>query len=275
MLNIIDIASLIRRGEGTQIEFKTRVPAERVIARTLAAFANTTGGTLLIGVDDSGQVEGLTQSEVRLAEARLSAVARGLLPYPVTVNSVNVDGRPLVYIQVPPAPEHLRPVATASGEVVVRRNAKDEAAGVEVATVPPGPRCVLFVAMSFRDEEEPHLVDYFDAMTWAAGTSGLPIAVERIDLESGDYEISQKIMDKIDLADIVLADFTLSSRNVYFELGYARGKGKIIIQTARQGTVLEFDVRNWRTLFYKNSRELRTKLATELVEAYRQVVGSK
>jgi len=82
----------------------------------------------------------------------------------------------------------------------------------------------------------------------------------RIDLVEGDFEISQEIMNQIDASDAVLADFTLSPANVYFELGYARGKDKDIIQTARVGTPLEFDVRNWKTLFYKNATELEELL---------------
>ena len=89
----------------------------------------------------------------------------------------------------------------------------------------PTPR-VMFVAMSFRDEVEPALVDYFHAIKRAAGSVRAPIKVLRIDLDEGDYEISQKLMDRIDEADIVLADFTLTPPNVYFELGYARGRGK-------------------------------------------------
>ena len=60
-------------------------------------------------------------------------------------------------------------------------------------------------------------------------------------------------MNEIDLAEIVLADFTLNSRNVYVELGYARSARKRIIQTARKGTVLEFDVRQWRTSLYRSA----------------------
>ena len=82
-----------------------------------------------------------------------------------------------------------------------------------------------------------------------------------------DYEISQRVMDEINKADIVIADFTLSPANVYFELGYARGQGKQIIQTARKETRLEFDVRNWRTVFYRNATELEEKIVPELVEA--------
>jgi nucleoside 2-deoxyribosyltransferase len=67
-------------------------------------------------------------------------------------------------------------------------------------------------------------------------------------------------MEVIDTCDALLADFTLSPHNVYFEVGYARGRDKHIIQTARRDTELEFDVRNWRTIFYRNATELEAHL---------------
>jgi nucleoside 2-deoxyribosyltransferase len=136
-----------------------------------------------------------------------------------------------------------------------------------------GRAITAFVAMSFREEEEPALVDYYAAINRAAKNSGLPIKVTRMDLEAGDYEISQGIMDKIDEADIIVADFTLSSRNVYFEVGYARGQQKRVIQTARKETVLEFDVHHWRTLFYRNATELEARLLPELAAAYQEVTA--
>ncbi len=133
-------------------------------------------------------------------------------------------------------------------------------------------KVTAFVAMSFRDEEEPALVDYYSAMERAVQRTDLPISLNRIDLVEGDYEISQQIMEEIDKANILLADFTLSPRNVYFELGYARGKNSLaIIQTARKGTALEFDVRNWKTIFYKNATELEEKLMPALTDAYERV----
>jgi hypothetical protein len=68
--------------------------------------------------------------------------------------------------------------------------------------------------------------------------------------------------------------FTLSSPNVYFEVGYGRGLTKRIIQTPRQGTPVEFDIRNWRTLFSENASELEAKLVSELIQAYRDVVSA-
>jgi nucleoside 2-deoxyribosyltransferase len=139
----------------------------------------------------------------------------------------------------------------------------------------PSQTLTAFVAMSFREEEEPSLVDYFKAMERAASSTRLPINVTKMDLEEGDYEISQKIMEKIDEADIVIADFTLSSRNVYFELGYARGVKRRVIQTARKGTSMEFDIRNWRTIFYRNAAELEEKLGAALKSAYVDLTEGK
>jgi hypothetical protein len=129
----------------------------------------------------------------------------------------------------------------------------------------------VFVAMSLRSEREPSLEDYFDAMMRAALACGRPLELVRIDRAAGDYEISAEIMEQIDRADVVLADFTLSPANVYFEIGYARGRRKRIIQTAHRRTRLAFDARNWRTVFYRNARELEQALVGELMAACDEV----
>lgn len=117
------------------------------------------------------------------------------------------------------------------------------------------------------------LEDYYQAIERACARLSLPIELHRIDLEEGDYEISQRIMNRIDQCDSIIADFTLTPPNVYFELGYARGKSKRIIQTARRGTVLEFDVRNWRTEFYRNATELEERMGPALEAAYARSTG--
>jgi len=57
------IANLISQGEHQQLDFKHSISDSRKIARTLAAFANTDGGTLLIGVKDNGNVSGVNSEE--------------------------------------------------------------------------------------------------------------------------------------------------------------------------------------------------------------------
>lgn len=57
------ITNLIQRGESQTLEFKFEISDSRKIARTLVAFANTDGGTLLIGVKDNGVVAGIRSEE--------------------------------------------------------------------------------------------------------------------------------------------------------------------------------------------------------------------
>lgn len=263
------IRALIKQGEGTNVEFKTRFTAEKLIARHLSAFANSGGGTIIFGVSDKGEVLGLPPEEGRVTLQRMKRLAESLLPiFAFELGAVPIDGKPIVYLHVEEAPESVRPIRVATGDTLEMRDGLAIEVRPVEAVVRPSRSTRVFVAMSFRDEEEPALVDYFEAMKRAALATNLPIQLNRIDLLEGDYEISQKIMDEVEKADVVLADFTLSPANVYFELGYARGSRKRIIQTARKGTLLEFDARNWRTIFYRNATELEKGLESALRDAY-------
>jgi predicted HTH transcriptional regulator len=57
------ISSYIKRGENQTQDFKFAIDDQKKIARTLAAFANTDGGRLLIGVKDNGKVVGCNPEE--------------------------------------------------------------------------------------------------------------------------------------------------------------------------------------------------------------------
>lgn len=74
-----DIREVIRQGEHEQLEFKTTLrwdvkrdqiskDLERGVMKTIAAFLNSTGGRLVIGVDDHHQVFGLESDIASLAK---------------------------------------------------------------------------------------------------------------------------------------------------------------------------------------------------------------
>ena len=74
------IEDLIKEGESDQLEFKATLrwdinegkvskKLEQVIVKTVAAFANAQGGSLLIGVDNDGQAVGLSRDYESLGEA--------------------------------------------------------------------------------------------------------------------------------------------------------------------------------------------------------------
>ncbi len=58
-LSIRDLKQLVQTGEGKYLEFKRIISTPEKIAREISAFANTNGGTLLIGVDDDLSIVGV------------------------------------------------------------------------------------------------------------------------------------------------------------------------------------------------------------------------
>jgi len=57
------LQDLIDQGEHVNQDFKFRIDDQRKIARTLCAFANTSGGSLLIGVKDNRKIAGCNPEE--------------------------------------------------------------------------------------------------------------------------------------------------------------------------------------------------------------------
>ena len=60
---IQELKKLVSKGEGLQLEFKRKAAHPDKIVHELIAFANTQGGTLLVGVDDDGSIPGLKYPE--------------------------------------------------------------------------------------------------------------------------------------------------------------------------------------------------------------------
>lgn len=58
-MSLRDLKNLIRSGEGLLLEFKREISSPEKIAREIAAFANTHGGHLVIGVDDNRTITGV------------------------------------------------------------------------------------------------------------------------------------------------------------------------------------------------------------------------
>jgi predicted HTH transcriptional regulator len=54
-----ELLELISNGESSSLEFKRKISSNDKIAKEIAAFANTKGGLLLIGVDDNGKIIGV------------------------------------------------------------------------------------------------------------------------------------------------------------------------------------------------------------------------
>lgn len=58
-----NILNRIKQGEGIHLDFKHSISDTKKIARSLTAFANSEGGSLLIGVRDNGSIAGMNSEE--------------------------------------------------------------------------------------------------------------------------------------------------------------------------------------------------------------------
>jgi hypothetical protein len=113
---------------------------------------------------------------------------------------------------------------------------------------------LVFVIIAFRDDMEP----IYEGIEAAA--KAVNLTAKRVKDVPGDYRITDQIIQMIHSAYLVVADLTHERPNVYFELGYARGLGKTVITTAREGTVIHFDVKDWTYIPYTDSRILERDL---------------
>ena len=86
-------AALLQRvalGEHTRQQFKRTFSSPDALAAELAAFANSGGGTLLIGVNDDGSLAGLDATELRRLNQMLSNASSQHVRPPLHPHTENV-----------------------------------------------------------------------------------------------------------------------------------------------------------------------------------------
>ncbi|MEQ9266474.1 MAG: ATP-binding protein [Balneolaceae bacterium] len=96
-----DLKNLIATGESSFLEFKHKVSTPEKIAKEIAAFANTKGGTILIGVGDNGELVG-TESYME-EEFWLSQAAKEIcIPaVSIKIELLNIGSRDILIVEVP------------------------------------------------------------------------------------------------------------------------------------------------------------------------------
>lgn len=93
------IEKLIEQGEHQHLDFKFAVNDSRKIARSLVAFANTTGGKLLIGVKDNGAIAGVrTVEEYYMVESAAQVYSKPSIPF--SSHEWNLAGKKVLEITV-------------------------------------------------------------------------------------------------------------------------------------------------------------------------------
>ncbi|MDD2634596.1 MAG: ATP-binding protein [Bacteroidales bacterium] len=95
------IREQIKQGEGPHLDFKHSINDSKKIARSLSAFANTEGGTLLIGVRDNGSIAGVkSDEEYYMIETASLVFCKPNVEF--THKTWNVEGKNVLEINVEP-----------------------------------------------------------------------------------------------------------------------------------------------------------------------------
>lgn len=118
-----------------------------------------------------------------------------------------------------------------------------------------------FIAMPIVPGDT-QLDDVLDAIKEAAKRCG--IHAERVDEPQSNERITDRILESIRKAEYVIVDLTSSRPNVFYEAGYAQGLKKTPIYIAREGTKLEFDLKDYPVIFFSGMKELKDRLEQRL-----------
>jgi hypothetical protein len=119
------IRAKIGEGEHQRLDFKFTINDSRKIAITLCSFANSDGGTLLIGVKDNGVVAGINwEEESHMIEAAASMYC--LPPVEYNVQVWRTGDRHVLEVIVPASGKRPHQAINETGEGIIYIREKDQ-----------------------------------------------------------------------------------------------------------------------------------------------------
>jgi predicted HTH transcriptional regulator len=94
------IQKLIQQGEHQRLDFKFEISDARKIARSMVAFANTDGGTLLVGVKDNGSIAGVrSEEEIYMVDAAAALYCKPEIKF--SVKTWTEQGKSVLEVIIP------------------------------------------------------------------------------------------------------------------------------------------------------------------------------
>ena len=119
------IQKLIEEGEHQQLDFKFEISDSRRIARSLAAFANTDGGRLLVGVKDNGAIAGVrSDEEIHMIQAAAEMYCQPKVHY--TTEEWEINGKTVLEVIIPKDESDKHKAPDNQGDYKVYVRVKDE-----------------------------------------------------------------------------------------------------------------------------------------------------
>lgn len=115
----MDIEHLVSQEENQVFERKLSIKDPSDIGHVICAFANTDGGTLAVGIDDRGALNGIPKDDLDGVQQKISNIVRQCQPAPFAdIRLLEKDGRCVVAVLVQPIGEGN--VCSFKGKVWIR-----------------------------------------------------------------------------------------------------------------------------------------------------------
>ena len=99
-----ELQQLVARGEDSHLQFKADVRNADSLAAEMVAFSNSDGGSLLIGVDNHGKINGLSPDDVGRINQLISNTASQHIRSPISPITDNISmgrGRVVIKVTIP------------------------------------------------------------------------------------------------------------------------------------------------------------------------------
>lgn len=98
----MNLLNQIQQGESKTIELKLQLPQHNQIVKTVVAFANTSGGKLVVGVNDDREIVGLDEDDIFALQDRVASIVfdrcyPAILP---EIYSANLQGKLVLVVEV-------------------------------------------------------------------------------------------------------------------------------------------------------------------------------
>lgn len=267
------IFDIIAKGESSNTEFKETYNSDsKGVIKTVIAFSNTIGGTILFGVSDTGEIKGV-ENRFNMADSIVNAISNNCQPQIVPmIDHIDIEGKHIVSVTIPPGP--LRPYH-------MKNRSKDETTYVRIGATSRTADPETISDLTFQGRNKSYDLDVF------MGT------IKEKDEERFLADLSKRSKSEID-ADAMddlgllregsktnaLALFSGAYKRRVAKCTLFRGTDRIsIIDSADYGgglldqydSCLAFTVRNLRNIseFRKDVREDRCEIP---VEAIREII---
>ena len=98
----MSVEELIKQSENKRLELKEKLPSGNAIAKTVIAFSNTSGGKIIIGVNNNLEIVGVDENIIFKIEEKITSIIYDLC-YPnilPELYTLNIKGKILIVIEI-------------------------------------------------------------------------------------------------------------------------------------------------------------------------------